>query len=94
ITLRWDDGTFALGGDAHHEFAQHRTGTADETATDAHTILRVDAAARLRWLGRVHSLTLRVDNLTNALHRESTSRIKDFAPAAGRNIALGYRVHL
>ncbi|MBR9988118.1 MAG: TonB-dependent receptor, partial [Gemmatimonadetes bacterium] len=39
ITLRWDDGTFALGGDAHHEFAQHRTGTADETATDAHTIL-------------------------------------------------------
>ncbi|HUF51168.1 MAG TPA: hypothetical protein VMN60_10060, partial [Longimicrobiales bacterium] len=39
------------------------------------------------------SLSLRVDNLMNELHRESTSRIKDFAPAAGRNIALAYRVH-
>lgn len=94
LTLRWDNGTFALGGDAHHELEQGRTGAADEAPTHAHTILRIDAAARLRVLGHVHSVTLRVDNLTNALHRESTSRIKDFAPAAGRNIAIGYRVHM
>lgn len=94
LTLRWDNGTLSLGGDAHHELAQRRTGAADESATHSHTILRLDAAARVRLLGYVHSVTLRVDNLTNALHRESTSRIKDFAPAAGRNIALGYRVHM
>jgi iron complex outermembrane recepter protein len=94
LTLRWDNGRFALGGDAHHELAQRRTGPADETATDAHTILRVDAAARVRVLGRMHALSLRVDNLTNELHREATSRIKDFAPAAGRNIAVIYRVSL
>lgn len=94
LTLRWDNGRFALGGDAHHERAQQRTGPAEETATDAHTILRVDAATRLRVLGRVHAFSLRVDNLTDVLHREATSRIKDFAPAAGRNLSLTWRVHL
>jgi iron complex outermembrane recepter protein len=94
VTLRWDNGTLSLGGDAHHELAQDRTGSAAETTTHAHTILRIDAAARMRLFGRTHSLTLRVDNLTHALHREATSRIKDFAPSAGRNVAVGYRVHL
>jgi iron complex outermembrane receptor protein len=94
LSLRWDDGRFSLGGDAHYEAAQNRTGAADETATDAHVILRFDAGARIPLFGRVHSLSLRIDNLLNELHREATSRIKDFAPAAGRNIAVGYRVHL
>jgi hypothetical protein len=94
VTLRWDNGTLSLGGDAHHELAQTRTGSADESPTDAHTILRIDAGARVRLLGRMHAFSLRVDNIANVLHRESTCRIKDFAPAAGRNIALGYRLHL
>ena len=93
FTVRWDDGRFSLGGDVHHEFAQERVGDAAETPTHAHTILRLDAGVRLRIAERVHSLSLRVDNLTNELHREATSRIKDFAPAAGRNVALAYRVH-
>jgi iron complex outermembrane recepter protein len=94
VTARWDDGRFALGADVHHELAQRRTGAADEAPTHAHTILRLDAGARIRIFDRLHSLTLRVDNVTDVLHREATSRIKDFAPAAGRNIALGYRVHM
>ncbi|HEX6132851.1 MAG TPA: hypothetical protein VFZ24_02635 [Longimicrobiales bacterium] len=44
--------------------------------------------------GRVHAVTLRVDDLTNKVHREATSRIEEFAPSASRNIAIGYRVHL
>ena len=94
VTLRHDDGTFSLGGDVHHEFAQTRTGAAQESVTDAHTILRLDAGARFRMFGRTHSVTVRVDNLLDEVHREATSRIRDFAPSAGRNIALGYRVHL
>ena len=75
------------------ELTQERTGAAGEARTDAHTILRLDAAARLRLFGHVHSFTLRVDNVMNTAHREATSRIRDFAPAAGRNVAVGYRVH-
>ncbi|HSJ06195.1 MAG TPA: TonB-dependent receptor, partial [Longimicrobiales bacterium] len=91
LTLRWDDGRFSLGGDVHHELHQTRSGPADEGPTDAHTILRVDAGARFGMAGRAHAVTLRVDNLRNASYREATSRIKDFAPAPGRNIALVYR---
>ena len=94
VSARWDNGTLSLGGDVHHEMAQHRIGSADESPTHAHTILRLDASARVRLFGRLHSMTVRMDNLTNALHREATSRIKDFAPSAGRNIAVAYRVHL
>lgn len=92
------NGTFSPGGDAHHELAQRRTGPADEEATHAHTIVRVAAAVRVRALGRVHAFSLRVDNVTNALHnalhREARAgpRISLLQPAA--NSALGYRVQL
>lgn len=92
ILARWDDGRIALGGDVHHEFAQNRVGASDERPTPAHTILRLHAGLRLRFAGREHSFTLRGENLTNELHREATSRIKDFAPGPGRNISLGYRI--
>lgn len=91
FTMRWDDGRFSLGGDVHHELRQTRSGPADEGPTGAHTILRVDAGARFEIAGRANSISLRVDNLRNESYREATSRIKDFAPAPGRNIAVVYR---
>jgi iron complex outermembrane receptor protein len=90
--VRWDNGTFSLGGELHHEAPQDRVGSADETVTAAHTMLRLDAGLRLTRGAVIHSLTLRGDNLGNELHRESTSRIKDFAPGPGRNVALVYRL--
>jgi iron complex outermembrane receptor protein len=91
--LRWDNGTVSLSGDVHHEFRQDRVGAADELPTDAHTVFR--AMAGIRWTrgNVVHSITLRGENLGNALHREATSRVKDFAPGPGRNLALLYRLY-
>ena len=88
---RWDNGTFSLGGELHHESRQDRVGSADESTTEAHTVLRLDAGLRFTRGRLLHSLTLRGENLGNELHRESTSRIKDFAPGPGRNISLVYR---
>jgi iron complex outermembrane receptor protein len=88
---RWDNGTLSLGGELHHETRQDRVGSADESPTGAHTVLRLDAGLRVTRGGIVHSLTLRGENLGNELHRESTSRIKDFAPGPGRNVSLMYR---
>jgi iron complex outermembrane recepter protein len=93
-TVRWDNGRLAFGIDAHHELRQRRTGAADETPVHAHTILRFDGAIRVRMLRRMHSVTFRVDNVLNELHREATSRIRDFAPSAGRNLAVGWRVQI
>ena len=90
--VRWDDGAFTLGGDVHHELRQDRVGAADELPTDAHTFLRLSAGVRVVRGGAVHSVTVRAENLTDEVHREATSRIKDFAPGPGRNVALLYRV--
>jgi iron complex outermembrane recepter protein len=89
---RWDDGRYSIGADVHHEFRQDRVGAADELPTPSHAILRMHAGMRFRAAKRHHSVTLRLENLTNELHREATSRIKDFAPGPGRNIALAYKV--
>ncbi|MDQ3388213.1 MAG: TonB-dependent receptor [Gemmatimonadota bacterium] len=90
--LRWERGAISLGGDAHHEFPQRRVGAADERPTDAHTVIRLHAGFRLQHWGLVHSVSIRGENLTDSLHREATSRIKDFAPNPGRNLAIIYRV--
>ncbi|HYR07380.1 MAG TPA: TonB-dependent receptor [Longimicrobium sp.] len=89
---RWDNGRWSLGAEAHHEVRQTRTGAAGESPTPAHTVVRLDAGVRITRGGLVHSLSLRGENLGNELHREATSRIKEWAPNPGRNIALVYRV--
>jgi iron complex outermembrane recepter protein len=52
------------------------------------------AGAGLRWAegARFHTLTLSIDNLTDAVWRDHLSRIKDVAPQPGRNLQLLYRV--
>ncbi|HEX6372470.1 MAG TPA: TonB-dependent receptor [Longimicrobium sp.] len=89
---RWDNGRWSLGGEVHHEVRQTRIGAAGESPTQAHTVARLDTGVRFTHAGLVHSLTLRGENLGNELHREATSRIKEWAPNPGRNIALVYRV--
>ncbi|MBW3629126.1 MAG: TonB-dependent receptor [Gemmatimonadetes bacterium] len=91
-SARWDDGTYSLAADVHHELRQARVGAAGELPTPEHTILRMNAGVRFRVAGFVHSVTLRAENLGDETHREATSRIKDFAPGPGRNIALLYRL--
>lgn len=93
VLARWEEARFTLGGDVHHEFEQRRVGPADEALTPAITILRIHAGARFRVGGRTHSIMLRAENLTNVPHREATSRVKDFAPGPGRNVALAYRLY-
>jgi iron complex outermembrane recepter protein len=48
----------------------------------------------LRWTTaqRLHSVTLRVDNVLDTEWRDHLSRIKDVAPQPGRNIQLLYRL--
>jgi len=91
--LLWDDGTYSIGGGIHHAFRQDRVGPADERPTPAHADLRISAGVRKRTGGVTHALSLRADNLADRLHRDATSRIKDFAPNPGRNISLVYRLY-
>lgn len=53
-----------------------------------------NATGGYRWtmVGRLHTLTLQVDNLLDTAWRDHLSRIKPVAPQPGRNIRLLYRV--
>lgn len=91
--LRFDDGRWSAGAGVRHAFRQDRVAPADEVATDAWTLVDAHFGARFNRAGQVHSLTLRADNLFDALYFDAASRIKSFAPNPGRNLALLYRVY-
>ncbi len=56
----------------------------------------LDAGLGFRWSqgDRLHTVTLRVDNLLDTEWRDHLSRIKEVAPQPGRNIQLLYRLTL
>jgi iron complex outermembrane receptor protein len=63
-----------------------------ETATAGYAVGDLTAGVRLLLGARLHTLTLRVDNLLDQEYREHLSRVKEIMPEAGRNVSLLYRV--
>jgi iron complex outermembrane recepter protein len=63
-----------------------------ETRTPGYSLF--DLSLGYRFLGgtRLHSLTLRIDNLTDRAWRNHLSRIKDLFPEPGRDVSLVYRL--
>jgi iron complex outermembrane receptor protein len=90
-SARFDNGRQSLGAEVRHAFEQDEV-SENESPTDDYTIVDVTAGYTMRTGARVHIITLRADNLFDVLYREATSRIKDFAPNPGRNVALVYRL--
>lgn len=101
-SARFDNNRFSAGIEARHAFAQDRVATregqgiddpiATETPTGAYDLVNVSVGYTLIRSARVHSITLRADNLLDERYRDAASRIKDFAPNPGRNLALVYRL--
>ncbi len=63
-----------------------------ETETPGYVVLDASAGVRLTVAGRLHTLTLSGDNLTDRTYRNHLSRVKDIMPEAGRGLSLTYRV--
>ena len=60
--------------------------------TDDYTVLDLSAGFDIAVGDRLHSIVLRVDNVTDEQYLDATSRIKGFALQPGRNLALVYKV--
>jgi iron complex outermembrane receptor protein len=71
--------------------AQDRVGEF-EAPTAAYLLLNAGAGIRWEAGGRLHSVTLQGDNLTDAVWRDHLSRIKELAPQPGINLRLLYRL--
>jgi iron complex outermembrane recepter protein len=89
--VRWEGRRWFAGSSVRVASRQERTGDY-ERPTDGFTVVNAVAGARLLVGGRLHTITLRVDNLTNVLYRDHLSRTKVVLPEAGRNVSVLYRM--
>ncbi len=70
---------------------QERTGMF-ERPTDGYTVFDLSGGARFTFDGRLHVVTLRIENLGNTEYRNHLSRVKEIMPEAGRALSVSYRV--
>jgi iron complex outermembrane recepter protein len=98
LTARYERPRYFVGASWRVVADQDRVAAQEfETPTPGHHVVDVDAGYRWVALGRVHALTLRLDNVTDAVVLEHLSRIRDResgrrAAGAGRGASLVYRV--
>lgn len=89
--VRYDDGRRALGASLRRVFRQGAVPDG-ELRAEGYTLLGADVTLRIPRAGSAHTITLRGENLADALVRDAASRIKAFAPNPGRNFVVTYSV--
>jgi iron complex outermembrane receptor protein len=89
--LRYQRNALQFGGTLIVAAKQDRVFGA-ETPTDGYTTLRLFSAYLWQTGENLHSLTLRVDNVTNELYFNHLSYLKDVVPEMGRSVKLVYGV--
>ncbi|MEP7345635.1 MAG: TonB-dependent receptor, partial [Gemmatimonadaceae bacterium] len=77
----------SIGIEVEHNASQSRR-TDFDFATDAYTLLHLDAGLNAQLAGREYRIALRVRNLTDVAYKSYLSRYKEFALDPGRNILL------
>ena len=61
----------------------------NETETDGYTLLKLYGSYSFNGGGAVHTITARLDNVTNELYRNHLSLIKDLVPGDGEEFQNG-----
>jgi iron complex outermembrane receptor protein len=89
--LRYQRNAFQAGGDVAFVATQDRV-FSTETPTDGYQLGRLYASYSFGQGAIAHTLTARLENVTNELYRNHLSLIKDLVPEMGRNFRLLYNV--
>ena len=71
--------------------SQERTGRFEQP-TDGYAVLGLSGGVRLTVAGRLHVVTLHLDNIGDTEYRNHLSRVKEIMPEAGRGVRASYRV--
>jgi iron complex outermembrane receptor protein len=88
--LRFERPSWFAGIGTRLAARQDRLGEFEEP-TDGYALLDAVAGYRWEWFGRLHGVTVRLDNLTDATWRDHLSRVKSIMPGPSRSISLLYR---
>jgi len=89
--LRYQRNALQAGGHVVAAAKQDRLST-NETPTDGYTLLKLYGSYSFNGGGALHTITARLDNVTNELYRSHLSLIKDLVPEMGRNFKVVYSV--
>ena len=89
--LRYQHNALQVGGQVVAAAKQDRLST-NETPTDGYTLLKLYGSYSFNRGGALHTITARLDNVTNELYRSHLSLIKELVPEMGRNFKLVYSV--
>jgi len=90
LGVRYETPRWFVGSDLRVADRQRNLGDF-ETETAGYGTVDMDAGIRLLIAGRMHSFTLRVENVMDREYREHLSRTKEIMPQAGVNVRLLYR---
>jgi iron complex outermembrane receptor protein len=91
VGVRYDTPRWFAGTGVRLAARQDRLGDF-ETPTAGYGVLDLNAGVRLLVGGRLHSLTLRADNVLDREYRHHLARTKDIMPQAGIDVGLLYRL--
>ncbi|HEU4693989.1 MAG TPA: TonB-dependent receptor [Vicinamibacterales bacterium] len=89
--LRYQRSAFQAGGEIVVTATQDRV-FSTETPTDGYQLGRIFAAYSFGQGAMTHTVTARLENVTDELYRNHLSLIKDLVPEMGRNFKLLYNV--
>lgn len=89
--LRYQYNALQVGAQLIAAAKQDRLST-NETATDGYTLLKLYSSYSFAGGGATHTITARLDNVTNELYRSHLSLIKNLAPEMGRNVKAVYSI--
>lgn len=91
VGLRYEQPGYFAGADVRWAASQERLGDFEEP-TDGYAVADVSAGVRFVRGGRLHTLTVRLENVANTEYRDHLSRVKDIMPQPGRNLGVVYRM--
>ena len=92
VTLSWEPSE-ALKAAAALRLAadQDRPGEFEEP-TEGYAVLDLSGEHHVHWGGRLHTLSLTLENATDAVYRNHLNRVKEILPEPGRNLRILYKM--
>lgn len=93
LGILFENASYFMGAEWDVAGAQKRTAEMEEESDGRH-LVHLEGGMRLMMWDRLHTLTLRIDNVANRVWRDHLSRTRAVAPQPGRNIQLLYRVSI
>ena len=92
VTLSWEPSETLEAAAALRLAADQDRPGEFEGPTEGYAVLDLSGEHHVHWGGRLHTLSLTLENATDAVYRNHLNRVKEILPEPGRNLRLLYKM--